>query len=157
MEIFDLSGVAKVKCSRCEHQFQIDASDMDVDTIGSDERQMGPEIHFFGRLSAICVGCGNIIDVEYDASEYPVGVANYGEVNITGGELSSGFQDVVISFEEEIYSLDDSTDLYVPDEKAVLTNLSLGVSELIAAISAQPELLYRIDPRQPPQHPAPDC
>ena len=36
----DLSGVAEIKCSKCNNVFDVDGSDIYVEAIGSDEKNM---------------------------------------------------------------------------------------------------------------------
>lgn len=148
MDILGLTGVAELTCDVCSHTLMIDASDLAVEDFGSEERNMGPETYYHGSVELICTGCGGAIEVDYDASEYPIGALNDHELLITGANLSTGFAEPKILLDKELYSLDEQTDIYLPDEKPILTNLSLGVSDLMAAISAWPELLYRISPRQ---------
>lgn len=142
-----LSGAAEIECNNCRHVFLIDASDMNVDQVGADERQMGLEIYYAGALELNCPKCLNKIMIKYDASEYPVGVPNYYETHTDGAKIINGFKDIDIYFEEEIYSFEEESLLYLPEEKKIVTDLCSGVSALILAVNNNPSILYEIDPR----------
>ena len=40
LNMVDLSGVAEIKCSKCNNVFDVDGSDIYVEAIGSDEKNM---------------------------------------------------------------------------------------------------------------------
>lgn len=141
------SGTAEILCARCNNSFNIDAADIDVDEAGIDEREMGAEIFYYGVTGFHCPKCGNEIQVEYEASEYPVGMPNYYETTASGATLIRGFQDIELVFEEEIYSFKDQSKLYLPEEKKIITSLSLSVSDMIAELAKNPQHLYQISPR----------
>jgi len=143
-----LSGIAEIKCDKCGKTFSIDAADLDVDQTGADERQMGTEIFYAGEVDLQCPKCRNAIAVIYKASEYPVGVPNYSETNARGAQVIRSFADIDVHFEDEIYSFEEESKLYLPDEKRIITNLCNGVSDLILAANKNPTILYDIDPRK---------
>lgn len=143
-----LSGTAELQCEHCENDFHIDASDLYIDQVGSDERQMGPEIFYEGAADLNCPKCGGCIQVKYDASEYPIGVPNYSDMHIEGARIIRGFKDIEVSFQDEIYSFKEESNLYLPEEKKIITDLHSGVAQLILEISKTPSLLYQITPRQ---------
>lgn len=144
----ELSGIAEVKCSKCENSLIIDGSDVYVDEIGFEERSMGAEVFYEGVLEITCPKCSNEIELKYEASEYPVGAFNYSETDISGADIIRGFQDIDVSFQEEIYSFEEQSKLYLPEKKKIITNLNFGVSELFSEISKKPEILYQLDPRR---------
>lgn len=127
----ELLGTAELLCSHCEHSFYIDASDLGIDQIGTDEREMGPEIFYEGAADLNCPKCGGPIQIRLDASEYPIGVTNYSEMRIEGASLTQGFEDIDIIFEDEIYSFNKESQIYVAEEKRIITELQSGVSDLI--------------------------
>lgn len=143
-----LSGIAEISCNQCNHSFDIDAADLDIEQTGPDERQMGAEIFYSGEVEISCPKCRNHIEVTYEASEYPVGVPNYHETNARGGEVIRGFSDIDVYFDDEFYSFDEESLLYVPEEKKIITNLCSGVSELLHEVNKNPEVIYAIDPRK---------
>lgn len=144
----ELSGTAELLCGHCEHSFHIDAEDLAIDQVGIDERQMGPEILFEGTAELNCPKCGGHIQVSLDASEYPIGVTNYSEMHIEGAHLTHGFEDIEVIFEDEIYSFNKRAQIYVAEEKRLITELQSGVSDLLLEISRTPTLLHQIIPRQ---------
>ena len=143
-----ISGTAQIQCLRCRHAFWIDASDLDVHATGSTERQMGPEVYYYGKLIAQCVECSNNIEIEFEGSEYPVGATDCSELNTVGAELRSEFADVGRLKDEQLYTLPNSASLLVPQQSLLISSLSDSVAELIRAIANQPELLFGIQPRE---------
>ncbi len=77
----------KVKCDKCGTINTIPASDVDLQQIGGQERQMGPEIEFEGVVEINCTKCGAEIIYTERLWEYPVGVENHSEVEVQGGEV----------------------------------------------------------------------
>lgn len=143
-----LSGVAEIACRKCSQSFQIDAADIDLQQTGGEERQMGAEIFYSGSVELDCPKCRNNILVVYDASEYPVGVPNYYETTATGADIISGFSDIEIQFNEELYSFDQESSLYLPEEKKIITDLSDGTSHLLQELDRNPNAIYDVDPRK---------
>lgn len=143
-----LSGSAKIECKKCCHCFHIDASDLDVDQVGSDERQMGQEVFYGGDVELNCPKCGNSIIISYEASEYPIGAPNYSETCAKGAQIVEGFSDIDVHFEDEFYSFDEKSLLYLPEEKKVITNLCDGISELLIEVNKNPTILYNVTPRK---------
>ena len=143
-----LSGTAELQCKYCQNDFHIDASDQYIDQVGADERQMGPEILCEGAADLNCPKCGGYIQVKYEASEYPIGALNHSDTHTEGAHIIRGFQDIDVSFQNEIYSFEKEIKLYLPEEKKIITNLHSCGSELIRKISKTPSLLYQISSRQ---------
>lgn len=72
-------------CVKCDNCGKIHTFVVELDIVGSDEREMGPELFYSGLTDEIC-SCGNKISVEMDGSEYPEGAGIEDiETNITGG------------------------------------------------------------------------
>jgi len=61
-----------VICDKCGKKHSVE---IDLDQVDSYERGMGPEIFYEGEAEFICDGCncGNKINVQIQASEYPEG------------------------------------------------------------------------------------
>ena len=119
----ELTGIAEIQCTKCHNIFDIDGSDIYVEAVGSDERGMGPETFYSGSTEFVCPKCNNNIEIEYEASEYPVGALNYSDVIISGAEIIKGFHDIDVSFGEELYSFDDEIQLYLPEKKQIITGI----------------------------------
>jgi len=143
-----LSGTAELQCKHCENAFHIDASELGVDQVGADERQMGAEIFYAGAVELNCPKCGGYIEVKYDASEYPIGCPGSSDMHAEGASIIRGFEDIDLSLQDEIYSFDEESKLFLPEEKKIITDLYSGVSDLIREVSKTPTLLYKISPRQ---------
>lgn len=143
-----LSGIAEISCAQCNHSFGIDAADLDIEQTGYDERQMGAEIFYSGEVQVSCPKCRNPIEVEYEASEYPVGMPNYHETYARGGKVIRGFSDIDIYFDDEFYSFDEESRLYLPEEKNIITELCEGVSDLLYEVNKNPDIVYSIDSRK---------
>lgn len=143
-----LLGIAEISCNQCNHSFGVDAADLDIEQTGADERQMGAEIFYGGEVEVICPKCRNSIDITYEASEYPVGMPNYHETNARGGKVIRGFSDIDVYFDDELYSFDEESLLYMPEEKKIITELCSGISDLLHEINKDLEIIYAIDHRE---------
>lgn len=143
-----LSGIAEISCAQCNHSFGVDAADLNIEETGYDDREMGTEVFYSGEMQVCCPKCRNLIEVEYEASEYPVGMPNYYETNARGGTIIRGFSDVDVYFEDELYSFEEESRLYLPEEKRIITNLCDGISELLYEVSKKPDIVYSIEPRK---------
>lgn len=144
----ELPGEAEIECAICTSSFFVSGGDIYVDSLDSDERKMGQETFYAGTSDFRCPNCENNIEITYEASEYPIGALNYSDVYVSGGKILSGFGDIDLVFEEEIYSFDEQSQLYIPEEKRVIASLNYSASDLISEISKNPRILYQIDPRK---------
>jgi len=133
-----LSGTAELQCEHCENAFHIDASDLDIDQVSADERQMGPEILYEGAVELNCPKCGGYIQVKYEASEYPIGIPNYSDTHAEGARIVQGFEDIDVSLQDEIYSFKEESNFYLPEEKRIITDLHSSVAQLILEIPNTP-------------------
>jgi len=70
------SGELQYECNECKHTTQLDFKDLDQESVGADDRQMGPEEHFELTLDTACPQCGADVSIKYDLYEYPIGVIN---------------------------------------------------------------------------------
>ena len=144
---YEIPGEAEIECKQCTSSFFVSGADIYIESMGSWEKNMGPEAIFAGSSDFICPNCENNIEITYEASEYPKGVLNYADVSVTGGKLIAGFGDIDFSFEDKIYSYEEQLGLYLPAQKKIITNLNLCAYDLISKIYRDPKLLYRISPR----------
>lgn len=143
-----LQGEAQIQCSECGCTVYVPGTDLDVQAVGGSERSMGPETAYLGSAQYACPVCNNQIAAVYEAYEYPVGVFNHVETEITGGTLLHGFVDIDVAFEEAMYSFDEDIALYLPAEKKIITELELGTAQLIQEVSKRPELVRDIGSRE---------
>lgn len=146
--MLELPGEAEIECARCTSRFYVSGLDIDIDSIGSDDRSMGPENLYGGTSDFRCPNCDENIEITYEASEYPAGALNFSDTHISGGKIISGFGDIDVSFGEEFYSFEEETQLYLPEEKKIITNLGICTFDLISEIARNPKLLYQIDSRK---------
>lgn len=142
------SGIAEILCNHCDHKFIIDATDLDIQQVGAEEREMGAEIFYSGQVEIMCPKCWNQIEVTYEASEYPVGIPNYYETSALGGKVIRGFTEIDLYSDDVFYSFDEESALYLPEEKKIITNLCDGVSELLYEINKNLNIIYQIDSRK---------
>jgi restriction system protein len=143
-----LIRAAELACKACGHHFHIDAEDLDIEEIGADERQMGPEIFHSGTADIVCPQCRNPIQVTLDTSEYPIGVSGFEETTATGADIVHGFADVALRFDQQIYEFDRSSGLYVPEEKRIITDLCDSASALLQELHRNPDTIFAISPRE---------
>ena len=144
-----LSGIAEIQCEKCGNSFHIDATDLVLSHVATDDdRQMGPEIFYEGIAKLKCPKCRNNIQAWYEASEYPIGVLNYNKTDTRGARVIRDFKDVDVFFENEFYSFKEESILSLPEEQKVITALNSSVTDLIHEISKKPGILYQIKPRQ---------
>jgi restriction system protein len=144
----ELPGEAEIECTNCKSSFYVSGSDIYVEQHGSEERSMGAEVFYYGSGEFRCPNCDEVVEVQYEASEYPIGALNYSEVNATGGIILQNFGDIAVQFGEEMYSFDEEIDLYVPQEKKIITNLAESARDIIRIVQQEPKTLYEISPRE---------
>ncbi|MCA6065804.1 hypothetical protein JI747_001355 [Chryseobacterium sp. RG1] len=79
-----ISKGPKIKCKRCQKQYDIDPVDFDDADISSDERSMGYELQYTWQYMSNCVRCKNELTIIVEGYEYPVGAFNYEEFTYEG-------------------------------------------------------------------------
>ena len=85
IEVKEDSNNVDFKCSKCKKVHSFNCSDIEWQAVGSDERQMGAEIHHEALFEDIC-DCGQHMSITFNCWEYPVGVINYTDVTTDGVE-----------------------------------------------------------------------
>jgi restriction system protein len=143
-----ISGTAELSCNQCTNTFGVDAWDIDLSPTGSEERSMGPEVFYDSVTALCCPKCGSEIELTYELSEYPVGIVDYQEVQATGARVTRTFQSVAVSFEEQIYSVEEQGRLLLPSQPSLIAGFSLCVSQMVDEIARYPQKLYALNPRQ---------
>lgn len=76
----------KVKCDSCKRDHDIPVSDFSFESVDSEERQMGAEITYEGTIEINC-DCGQLIEVTHRFWEYPEGVENHEETDVSGATI----------------------------------------------------------------------
>ncbi len=72
-----------VKCPYCDSGNKVDFTDCCSETVDED-RQMGEEITYSFDLKTVkCMKCGQIFRIQGFICEYPPGIFNYEEINVT--------------------------------------------------------------------------
>ncbi len=73
------------KCSNCKKIHSLDCSNIEWESVGSDERQMGTEIQHESIFEDTC-DCGQSMNITFSCWEYPIGAINYTDVASSGVE-----------------------------------------------------------------------
>lgn len=79
-------GTARVRHAETGEIHEIDSEELDWDTVGSDERQMGPETHYEAMIEHSELGI-----VTWGLWEYPAGVENYQNTDAGKHEIVEDF------------------------------------------------------------------
>lgn len=92
-------------CANCQEKYEVEDSDIDVENIGSYERQMGNENEYSIVEEFDCNKCGNHIKAEFNFWEYPMGALNYSEYSEEGCIITEepDYQKLLISDQEQDY------------------------------------------------------
>ena len=80
-----------IRCDNCGELFEIDANDFffDWEIESSDERGMGTECEYVSYENFECPSCNQENDIELHVWEYPVGVFNYQEIDVSHGSIEN--------------------------------------------------------------------
>lgn len=135
-----------IECEKCNYINTVYLSDIDFD-VQSYERQMGTENEYSFCTEINCENCGEHISIDYSAWEYPVGCYNTSNIDISGGQLVSMFNETGM-FQEKYYDFDEDIGLYIPQQQEIISSLNIGIANLILAAKNNPELLTHIKPRE---------
>ncbi len=95
----DVSGTAVFECKNCKKKHHIAAQETEWEIVESHGRQMRAEAHHASRKEFTCDACGNEIEVEVSAWEYPEGVFNHSDYSSTSGAETK--QEWVIQFHSD--------------------------------------------------------
>ncbi|MEY9124787.1 MULTISPECIES: hypothetical protein [Bradyrhizobium] len=86
MEIY-CKGTARIRHNMTGEIYEIESDELDWDAVASDERQMGPEIHYEAAVEHPKLG-----ELTWGLWEYPVGLENYHETNAGPHEVIEDFE-----------------------------------------------------------------
>jgi hypothetical protein len=100
-------GTARIRHRVTGEVHEIGREELDWDAVGSDERQMGSEVHYQAVLEHPDLGALN-----WSLWEYPVGVENYRETNAGEHEV---IKDLDYGLEHEEQEPDNWIDYRLPD------------------------------------------
>jgi len=136
-----------INCNKCGYHNTVYLQDMDFG-INSYERQMGAENEHYASCEISCENCGENLTLDYTAWEYPVGCFNTSNVDVSGGQLTSMFNETEL-FQERYYDFDEEIGLYLPQQQELITiSLNTGIARLILEAEKNSELLNHIDSRE---------
>ena len=78
-----------VRCGKCGELFEVHADELEFDWEGGlvQERGMGPENEYISEEVCTCPNCNNQIDISLQVWEYPMGVFNFQNIEIDGGDI----------------------------------------------------------------------
>lgn len=101
-----VTGAATFSCSKCVHQYDVEAEQLDFQPESSSERGMGTETQHVSEYEEHCRSCGQPISIRFEVWEYPVGVLNHSKHSESGASsVRSEFQlthvDSVVSKDDE--------------------------------------------------------
>lgn len=85
MEVY-CRGTARIRHSVTGNIYEIECDELDWDAVNSDERQMGPEIHYEAMLDHPELG-----KLTWGLWEYPSGIENFHETNAGAHEVIEDF------------------------------------------------------------------
>jgi hypothetical protein len=107
MEIY-CQGTARIRHSKTGHIYEFESDELDWDAVSSDERPMGPEIHYEAMVDHPELG-----KLTWGLWEYPVGIENYHMTNVGAHELIEDFD---YGLEHGAPDPDEWADYSVPDD-----------------------------------------
>ena len=77
-----------VKCDECQKEHSFNSSAFLFESVDSDEREMGTETTYEASIEIEC-DCGKAIQITHRFWEYPEGMENYKETDLSGCEIVS--------------------------------------------------------------------
>lgn len=139
---------ALIQCDSCTNRVAVDLSDIVLEHVSTEERHMGPEHWYEGRIELRCDACGAVLTVGYEESEYPEGVTNYQKTRaLAGGHFLSLTGDAISTFADRLYALDTQSGLLLPESREIVTEVEQGAAKLLLAAHRDPDILFKADPR----------
>ena len=85
MSIAKILGEFSVKCANCGKEYNFYERDTEFEEVTADERSGGVEYGHKWEYDFECRKCGQDIEVEYSAYEYPEGTENGAVPQVKGG------------------------------------------------------------------------
>ena len=75
-----------LRCEECGENITIGQSELEYESVASDERNMGAEITYEATVETFCPN-GHPIELTHRFWEYPVGVENHREIEVDGATV----------------------------------------------------------------------
>jgi hypothetical protein len=76
----------ELECKKCSSIINIEADELGDPEQNVSERSMGDEIEYYWIHEINCKKCNNAIQATFMAYEYPIGILNYNDCEITGAK-----------------------------------------------------------------------
>jgi hypothetical protein len=141
-------GSIEFKCDRCSNLLSYSGATIDLEAFSGSERGMGPETGYKGDNTYECPICENDIYVEHEVWEYPIGAFNNSKTEVMGASLITDFGAVNFSYDDEIYSFNEKSQLFVPEQKKIITGIESGILLLLNEIESSPNIVFSIKSRE---------
>lgn len=86
-------GKASYECSVCGAVHYLNSDDLYFDEESGSTREMGAEIQHVAEFDEKCLKCNNQMDGKFEVWEYPIGIINMTDADISGAKIiSSDFE-----------------------------------------------------------------
>lgn len=131
--MWKFSGNISYSCNDCDFSGIVSVDDFEMECVGTDERQMGPELCYELVHELNCFGCNSELLLKFYVYEYPTGTLNYID-NQSSGVATSGVPE--FEYLNEFYRAEDILHLYN------------SIAELVAVLRDSPHLLRDISHRE---------
>jgi len=141
-------GTIEFKCHRCSNLLSYSGAIIDLEVFSGSERGMGKETGYKGSSYIECPVCEKEIYVEHEVWEYPAGAFNNSNTHVIGASLVTDFGQFDFSYDDEIYSFDEESRIFVPEQKNIITGLQSGIITLLNKIESSPNIVYSIKSRE---------
>jgi hypothetical protein len=76
----------EIQCMSCCSVYSFECSDLDWECVESNEREMGKENHYEASIHDKCQ-CSQQMKITFECWEYPIGVLNSTDMEISGAIL----------------------------------------------------------------------
>jgi len=149
--MWTFDGDISSTCNNCSEIHVVPVSDFNIECYGGyySENGMGQQNNYELLYEFNCSNCNSEIELNFDATEYPLDVLSYVINNTKGASCSNEPFITYLPEYEEIYILPDPQ-IIVPDNR-IITDLNLinaNIPALIKFLSENPDHLHKIEPRE---------
>jgi hypothetical protein len=149
--MWTFDGNISSRCDSCDHIHLIPVSDFNIDCYGGSysENGMGQQNNYELLYEFDCENCSSEIELNFDATEYPLDVLSYVIDNTKGATCSSEPYITYHPDHEEIYLFPEPK-IIIPESR-IITDINLinaNIPALIKFLSENPDHLHKIEPRE---------
>lgn len=97
------TGIAKLTIPETDEVFEVSPDDLDWDSDCSDpDRGMGAELHHYATITFESEQGDYQVEATWNIWEYPIGVVNYANTEVEGGELLQDFNTYQLPHEDYV-------------------------------------------------------